>query len=371
MKQISIILLSVLLLNLSCKKTKQNNIQNTKSFTVKGYVKNTPENTYVKLLLRGANSIKTVDSCLIIDSKFSLKGANNGIDFYVLSFTNNPYFIYLLIDSADNILIKANFDTLPMYKVQNSKESKFIQHLENHIFKTNISLSKANKNVEEIKNNQINFSKQFIKKHKYSLACIIALSEKFLDGKPVLPIEKNYDLFKKTEKNLEKKYSDTQYFREFQNFIKNYEIVKSRNRRIGNKPKPKFFVNFQATTIDNKKFSLSKYKGKTILLSFGSSWCTTCKQNNTVLKEIENKNKNIKIVQIFLDLSKNILNDTIKKYNFNHTIIQDSNMWDSKIIEKYQVDKLPTNIIISPKGKIIFYSSIPKELAKKFKINRI
>ncbi len=334
------------------------------NFTVNGEISNAPLNTYVKLYYRGTDNIELADSTVIDDSKFTLHGKSNGIDFFVLEFASNPQYIYVLADSGDVISLTLDYKNLRNYIVENSEQSKLIQVLENHLNKTDSILKiyiKNNKNIDSILLVQKEFSLNFIKKYDTSLASIIALSEKFITDEPVLPIEDNYDLFKQVQQKLLKKYGSTEYYRQFAEFIKNYEIQLARNKPLEQNIKPDKLVDFSTKTIDEQEFSLKSLQGNYILLNFWASWCMDCVENNKILKNLDN-NSNIKIVQISLDNDEKILSDTLKKYNFSHILINENKIWQSEIVKKYAVDKLPTNIVIAPNGKIVLYTTNTEKL---------
>ena len=353
-KLLSIIL--ILFLFFSCKKEENTIIPN---FTISGIVKNVPDNTFVYLFHRGTDNVVKIDSTIILDSTFTLKGNTKNLDFFFIYFTNNPYYVYFLIDSADNLKFKADFNYLQNYKIENSEQSKLIQLLENKLFETNKKINDAilkNIDTAQIIHQQKNYSLNFVKKNDSSLASIIALSQKFYNGKTILPIEENYELFKRIEKTLSKKYYKSEYYKQFAQFIKNYEINLSRIKPIEHNQKPEKIVDFEAKTIDGKKIKLSDYKNKWILLSFGATWCQSCKKTNNFLSVAEKENKKLEIIQIMLDSKLEPVKKLISKFNYKHIIIVETKIWQSDIVEKYSIERLPTNILISPDGKIVAFS---------------
>lgn len=365
MKRLLFLLLIIFFVACSSEK---NNIKKS-NFIVNGIIKNSPKNTYVKLFYKNNKKIKIIDSTLIIDSTFTLNGKTNNVGFYGISFTGNKYNIYILPDSAKKINIYANFNKLQNYKVENSHQSKLIQILENKLYHTNKKIKAAidsNKKIYPIIKKQRNFSTNFVSKHDSSIAVIIAFSEKFITGKPVLPIDSFYETFKNTEKKLSDKYSNSENFKEFATFIKNYEIKLNRNKKIHkNNKKPSELVNFSKKTISNKDFSLKKLKGSWILLNFWATWSNKSYQNNKFIEKTAKKHKKISIVQISIDPNERILKDTLVNYSFNHTLINDTEIWDSEIIKSYAIESVPTYILINPKGKIILHTTSIKKTAEK------
>lgn len=364
MKQISFLI--IIIFAFSCNNLNENG---KNKFSVKGQIKNAPENSYVKMFYQTNGSYQIVDSCLIENLSFELYGKSSDLDFFGLKFSDNPYIVYLLIDSADNITFNADYNNLQLYSVKNSINSQLIQSIENKLYNTNLQLSNFLKNKQkynEIVQKQIDFSKDFIEKNIESPACVIALSERFISGEIVLPIESNFDLYKQVENKLRKGYGLKEFYQNFVTFIKNYEIVLQRKVKPKNIIKPLKLVDFFAKTIDGKDFYFQKeVKGKAVLLSFWASWCINCSQNNLAISKIQNKYPNLKIVQISLDANPSVLLDTLKKYNFKHVLINDSLVWDSEIANLYAIDEVPTNILINSKGEIVLYTSNSAELLRE------
>ncbi|MBN2892214.1 MAG: AhpC/TSA family protein [Bacteroidales bacterium] len=371
MHKILFLLISLSVLLSAC----GNNTETTdiKDFTVSGVISNVPQNTYISLIHRTSKNTETLDSVMIIDSTFELSAnISDKTEFFLLKLSNNDYYIYLLADSGDNISINADFLKSQQYKIQNSEESELIQILENQLFLTNIKIdslinSKADiSKIEALKNEQKEFSLHFVTLNGESMASIIALSERFITGEPVLPIEEYYEIHTEVDKKLRTKYLQSEYYLQFAEFIKNYEI--NLNRQNANNAKnetPTTLVNFSAQTINGENFELNSLSGKWILLNFWASWSYSCVANNQLLQIIAQKRPDINIVQISIDKKENILKDTLSHYNFNHILINDTKGWNSEFVNLYNIESLPTNILINPKGEIVLFSGNMEELENK------
>ncbi len=358
--------LSLLIFFVACKK----NVENT-DFKVSGIVKNAKQNSLVYLYYRGGDYTEKQDSCFIEDSTFTLSGkSKQDIDIFFLEFPGKPYYIYLLADSGDNVKLRIDLDTMQMYKVETNGQSKLIQQLENHLFVTNEKLAYALRNggdTTSIKQEQREFSLNFVSKYDTSLAVIIAFSEKFVDGQPVLPISQYFDLYKKTARILGKRYAGTEYYSKFIEFIKNYEINLARNQTPQTEKRPGELVDFQSVSIQGQKFNLSDFRNKRIVLNFTASWCNDCNNLYKIFVKASSEKRNIQIVQIFLDTDQSKVESVVKKYNINYPVVVDKDLWNSEIVEKYKIEQLPTTIFISPDNKIEKYiEGADIEKVKKF-----
>lgn len=369
MRQIIYLLLIITLF--ACNTSNDNT--NIKDFKVSGIIKNVPPNTYISLIHRETNNITTLDSIFMIDSTFELSAnITNKIGFYLIKLSSNEYYIYLLADSSDNISITGDFLELQNYKIKNSAESEQIQILENNLFSTNKKIEKLINNgadISEIKKTieaQKQFSLNFIENQDTSLSAIIALSQKLYTGETILPIEEYYETYKAVNLKLRTKFLNSEYYKQFAEFIKNYEIIQNReNNNHNSNSTPTELINFQAKTLNGDDFELNSLKGEWILINFWASWCATCTVNNKLIKKIAENKPEIKIVQISIDKYEDIAKDSLNNYNFKHILINDTKGWDSELINLYNINVLPTNILINPNGKVVLFSSESEELYDK------
>ncbi len=364
------ILLVIILLSLFACNTTNDSLQKT-NFEVTGIIKNAPINTHITLFKRTTNNTITIDSALIIDSTFTLKGKADDLNIFALQVSGIDYYIYLLADSANQISLTADYNKLPAYDVKNSPNSKLIQTIENHLYETNLQIKSAidsNLDFTQIIKNQQKFSLDFVSKYDTSLAVILALSQTFITGTPVLPIDSFYNSFKNAEKHLALKYSNVEYYNQFCSFVKNYEIQQNRDKPITQLTvQPTEIQDFATTDIFGNDFKLSSLKGNWVLLDFWASWSPSATENNRFIAKIEKNHPEIIIVQISIDKNEQILKDSLSHYNFNHILINDALGWSSDILNLYAVNEIPTFILISPSGKIELFTDDTSQIIDKLR----
>lgn len=110
------------------------------------------------------------------------------------------------------------------------------------------------------------------------------------------------------------------------------------------------------------KKSLSKYKGKIVLVQFWASWCLPCRQFSKDWIRVYNKYKNatfkngngFEVYSISLDKSKKDWKRASKKDGIPwkaNTI--DNKGWDSNYAFIYGVDRLPLDFLLDENGKVL------------------
>ncbi|MFI5423011.1 MAG: TlpA family protein disulfide reductase, partial [Nitrososphaerales archaeon] len=120
----------------------------------------------------------------------------------------------------------------------------------------------------------------------------------------------------------------------------------------------KIAYNIKSTDLSNNKFDLDDYRGKYVLIDFWGTWCRPCINSIPDLVSIsKNFKDDVQLVSIADDYPQNMstLREMIKNKGMNWIhIFQDmSNPSRELIIKQYKVTTFPTQILISPEGKII------------------
>jgi thiol-disulfide isomerase/thioredoxin len=114
---------------------------------------------------------------------------------------------------------------------------------------------------------------------------------------------------------------------------------------------------FTASDKDGKKYAITDYKGKVVLLDLWASWCEPCRQETPFLKKIAEKYKNESRLAF---ISVAVLD---KKPNWLNAMAQDKPTWlqlfdsENTVQSAYLANSIPKFIIIDKQGNIVSFDA--------------
>jgi cytochrome c biogenesis protein CcmG, thiol:disulfide interchange protein DsbE len=120
----------------------------------------------------------------------------------------------------------------------------------------------------------------------------------------------------------------------------------------GDGPAPKIgspAQDFTATTVDGKQVSLSSYKGQSVWLTFGASWCAACVSEAPDIQSSYQKfkAKGVVVLGIFISEDSATVKDYADRVGLTYPKVADP---DSSIASEYRVYGIPAHFFIDKSG---------------------
>lgn len=341
----------------------------TKPFTIKGFT-NGNEGKYLYLGYGGRNDYK-IDSCKVFNGDFSFNGEMKGdvcfgtitsdkntIEYY----TNKQTYVQIEpgnMKVAINVFDPINPIVYGSKHMYQDDELKALTANENAVINAIMKINHESKD-EAFKERNEKFMEpfqqaadkkivQYVKSHPDADNSLQNVT--YMMGRCTLEDAK--ELYASLSQRLQQ----TEQGKEIAREIANREKIEP------GKQAP----DFTATDINGKKFTLSKLKGKYVVLDFWASWCGPCRASNPHMKELYDKygKKGLDFVYVSDDDSNpKKWREAVKKDGLEafHHVLRGLKMIDrstykfdktNDISEKYAVHYLPTKYLIDKDGKMV------------------
>lgn len=341
-------------------------------FTVSGNISHAEGQTiyFEKLLV---SSTELLDSMKIEDNGgFEFKGVTGNPAYYLLKLSDNK-FITLLIDSVDNIVVNAdavNFER--NYHVEGSLGSLLVKELTDHLNSTQYKLDSLqalhnlyrgnpdypemkkmwNQEVEKIKEEQREFSKEFVMNNPFSMASVLALYQKFNQETYVI---NDLQTMRVAASALNSIYPESPHVKAlYQNTIQLLKEEQSAQVRKLIQEQGKNSPDILLPTPEDEEVALSSLRGKVVLLQFWSALDRNSRIFNEALVEAYNKyhNKGFEIYQVSVDDNRIEWVDAIDQDQLDWINVGD--MEGSVLAARaYNIQSVPFNYLLNEEGEII------------------
>ncbi len=342
-------------------------------FSVSGTISHAEgETLYFEKLL--VSSSERLDSAKLDESgAFQFKGETKIPAYYLLKFSENK-FITLLIDSAEQVNVEADFANFERnYLVEGSLGSIHVKELSDHFYKTQQKLDslqslhnlyKGNPDYpalrqewidegQKIRDNQTEFSTQFVMNNPFSMASVLALYQKFdNEGNYVV---NDLQTMRVAASALNSIYPESAHVKAlYQNTLQllkeeqNAQVQKIIQEHGQNSPE------IVLPNTEGEEIALSSLRGNVVLLQFWSAVDRNSRILNEALVEAYQKYKNngFEIYQVSVDDNRIEWVDAIDKDGLNWINVGD--MEGSKnAVNNYNIREVPYNYLLNEEGEII------------------
>lgn len=131
------------------------------------------------------------------------------------------------------------------------------------------------------------------------------------------------------------------------------------------------FPDFQETDLNGAPLSISKFKGKVVLVDFWATWCGPCIAELPNVKECYNKyhDKGFDVVGISLDQGRDVLEKFIEKEKLPWTQLFEDDVhkgegWSHPMVRYYGINAIPAAILLDKEGKVVSMAARGEDLPK-------
>ncbi len=319
------------------------------------------------------NELTNIDSTLVEENKFHLKGVQDAPTVCYLRFREDlllPEYVpvtFILENGTINVQITksdskatgtALNDSLFSFQKSMDRYGKQLTRIEIQ-YKKMIADSTINKETEkqiyEEYNSEEKANLEFIKK-------VIGQNLNNILGAYIFNLNRNRLADKDIENILQKAGST------FKN-QPDIRVISERIRRLNNIAIGKMFKNFDSQDVRGRKKSLSEYagRGKFLIVAFWASISPSSRIEMRNLIEIHKKYKykGIDIVGVSLDTDSLSWIENIERHNLACPHLSDLKGWESDAAKAYEINKIPYILLLNPDGSIAAKETDSNRLKEK------
>lgn len=284
--------------------------------------------------------------------------------FYRLTFANKCRPVTLVVAAGDDIKMESAGDIFLNYRVEGSEESALIAEFNHEYFASvdelaNIAdnlLRDAGRDVVlerrayDLARNAMLAQVRFVGSHQSNLASIYALRHRVaeqyipqLDGQGV-----NIVHYRSVLDGIKEAYANSPYIAILERHIADSEAF----ARVTDNITQINYPELELTDIYGTKHKLSDLDGKVVLLYFWSALNPMCNNLNADLKAIYEKyhDKGFEVYHVSVDGDKQVWIEATTTQKLPWPTLYTAG--DTRVVELYNVVKIPTTYIISREGDI-------------------
>lgn len=373
MKKLILFLVVIELVLVSC--------NNNPKYSISGSISNA-EGKYLYLNELKVNSQAKLDSVLLKkNGEFEFKGEVTYPTFYLLKLSDQN-FVTLLVDSTEQVEVHgdaANFSR--DYKVTGSEGSLLVQELNTKLSETKHKLDsirtlqaaysndilyaskrqQLDEEYEQIKQEQIDYSTNFVKTHPFSMANVLALYQKFDEETYVIQDLQSLKIaasalntFYPESEHVQALYANTLQLMNDEQSMKLRQLVDDYGQ---NSP------DILLPDPDGNEVALSSLRGNYVLVQFWSASDNPSRYQNSALVELYDMyhSKGLEIYQVSVDDD---------RYEWVNAIDEDGLTWTNvgdmegsiNALLAYNVQSIPFNYLLDPDGNIIARNQVGTSL---------
>lgn len=317
----------------------------------------TAERVILKKLRKGQPV--NVDTTEMVDGTFTFTGSVEAPELYILTVDGKQQ-PAVFFASNDKITITGNVDKLSEAEITGSKLTDLLKQFNDgvpgqerseelqqefqmaYMSKDQDKQKLLQEEMQSIMEDQRAYFKNFVNENVDNVCGL------FLAGQmaPSLELDKMRELIAKFEPAM----AEHVYFIEMKELLgplEEYEKAQAATAEGSEAP------DFTLPTVDGSEATLSKFRGKYVLVDFWASWCKPCRNENpNVVKAFnEFRDKGFEVISVSVDRDEAAWKKAIEEDGLTWTQVIANE--ESGVAKTYAIQSIPSTFLLDKEGKII------------------
>ncbi len=299
--------------------------------------------------------------------------------FYRLTFANECRPVTLVVAPGDEIEMESAGNIFLNYRVEGSEESALIAefcheyfdyadelaNIADNLLRESGRDAKLERRAYDLARNAMLTQVRFVGSHQSNLASIYALRHRVaeqyipqLDGQGV-----NIVHYRSVLEGIRESYPSSPYLAILERNIADGEAF----ARVVEGIEEINYPELELTDIYGSKHKLSDLEGKVVLLYFWSALNSMCNNLNADLKALYEKyhDKGFEVYHVSVDSDKQVWIEATTTQKLPWSTLYTAG--DARVVDLYNVVKIPTTYIISRKGEIVEVKENVKDIEREVK----
>jgi peroxiredoxin len=212
-----------------------------------------------------------------------------------------------------------------------------------------------------------NYSLRFIQSNPESLAILVALYNLYGQGIPVFHPEQDLEVYRFVDSVLYTRYSGIEAVDLLHAQLSEATLLQEQMTHFQSIQPGEIAPDFVSSRPDGSELALSDLRGNYVLVSFWAGWSQLSREENAILKEAARKYREypFKILQVSLDENRDVWTGAILQDSLEWDHVSDLLRWDSPVVNLYQAEKIPSNVLVDPAGRVVDTDLLGDRLLEK------
>ncbi|HBH21882.1 MAG TPA: hypothetical protein DDY13_00520 [Cytophagales bacterium] len=315
---------------------------------------------YVMLMERVEGEWKHLDSVIIQNDTFSLKGVVNEPKEYWITVKGNDAYGRFIIENETYDIQKVTENGRPSLEVKGgtlNEELKEVQAYQKSTYDSlvaiiidiqqNMDITAEEKEAQlEVQYEEMNkftdayenHLRQYVAENNASFLAPYLVRNELYYSWDASQLDSVLQVFDTT-------LNDNIYVQQIEERADKLRLVS-----IGNEA-----PDFSQENPEGEPVALSDFKGKYVLIDFWASWCGPCRRENpnVVATYADYKDKNFEILGVSLDENKDRWLKAIEQDKITWPQVSDLAGWKNSVAGLYAVKSIPHTVLVDPEGVIV------------------